>query len=305
MPIIAIYLIDLIESAGFQARLVGGIVRDIVLNSYSATDIDIATTMPARDLFEYLLHHDVKCIPTAIDYGTITAVFNGTPIEITTLRRDIKTDGRHAVIEYTNSWYEDSLRRDFTFNAVYCDKNGTLYDYHNGIQDLKNRVVTFIGDPEIRIKEDFLRILRYFRFVIQYGAATDENTLNIIRHLLFGLKNVSGERIYNELMKINLKKGIQLIMSEIFGVANCVPMKNSLGLSNEEILASFMAYYKLDISLLRPTNKFKKIYNNLCKTLNSSNYVQILLLFNHATRCQLLNCLSIFISDFELHNTEE
>ncbi len=169
-----VWIVEAIEDARGNARLVGGCVRDSVLGR-DTTDIDLATDLVPEMVIQALGSAGIKTIPTGIKHGTVTAVVAGIPYEITTLRRDLECDGRHAAVAFTNSWMEDASRRDFTFNALYCDKSGKIYDYFSGMQDLENRTVVFIGDAEARINEDFLRILRVFRF---HASICDKSPLS-------------------------------------------------------------------------------------------------------------------------------
>ncbi|MCT6895828.1 MAG: CCA tRNA nucleotidyltransferase, partial [Commensalibacter sp.] len=151
-----------------DARLVGGVVRDLLVQK-PISDIDIATMDLPDRIIEKLSRAGIKGIPTGIEHGTVTAIINHHSYEITTLRKDIKTDGRHAKVVWTQDWREDAARRDFTINALYCDKNGKLWDYFHGQEDLSLGHVRFVGTAHERIAEDFLRILRYFRFYARYG----------------------------------------------------------------------------------------------------------------------------------------
>lgn len=193
---------------GGKARLVGGCVRDILLHKESF-DIDIACTLVPGKMIEVLknkkhnLNKKITVIPTGIKHGTITVLYDGFSFEITTLRSDIECFGRDAKIKYTTSWLEDSERRDFTINAMYLDLDGNLYDYHNGIEHLKEKKVQFIGDPQTRIKEDYLRILRYFRFLSYYGIKNiDIRSLKSVKPNVKFIDEISGERIQQEFKKI-------------------------------------------------------------------------------------------------------
>ena len=149
------------------AMFVGGCVRKF-LNNQIIDDIDIATIFSPDEIKEKFKNSNFKIIDTGIEHGSVTAVINSKKFEITTLRQDIKTDGRHADVAFTNSWRNDSERRDFTINAIYMDVRGKIFDPQNGREDLKNNKVNFIGDPSKRIEEDYLRIIRYLRFCVQY-----------------------------------------------------------------------------------------------------------------------------------------
>ena len=157
-----------LKAGNAEARIVGGAVRDVVgLELFAARpvgEIDIATTALPEEVMRLASEARLGAHPTGIDHGTVTVVADGMPFEVTTLRRDIETDGRHAVVTFTTVWQEDAARRDFTINALYCREDGTLYDPVGGLDDLRKRRVRFIGDPETRIREDYLRILRFFRF---------------------------------------------------------------------------------------------------------------------------------------------
>jgi poly(A) polymerase len=149
-----------------------------------------------------LKKEDCTVIPTGLQHGTATVVVNSSTFEVTALRKDVKTDGRHATIAFTNDWKEDAARRDFTINALYLDKHGSVYDFFDGLADLHNRTVRFIGAPEQRIREDFLRILRYYRFFIRFGKNVDKQSFWATTKLRWGLTSLSRERIQAELFKI-------------------------------------------------------------------------------------------------------
>lgn len=186
-----------------KARCVGGCVRNSVLGK-PITDIDIATTNTPDQTEKILNSAGIKTIPTGVDHGTITAVTNGHTFEITTLRTDVKTDGRHATVRYTDNWHEDANRRDFTINALYMDQAGKLYDpTGQGLEDIAGPYIKFIGNPEDRIAEDYLRILRFFRFWAQYASEDlDEKALRACKDNAKNLNLLSKERITNELLKI-------------------------------------------------------------------------------------------------------
>ena len=183
------------------AMFVGGCVRNH-LQSKKIEDIDIATIFTPNELKKKLQHSKFNIIDTGLKHGSVTVVSNNVKFELTTLRKDIKTDGRHAEIETIDDWKEDSKRRDFTINAIYLNKEGKLYDPQQGINDLRNNIVKFIGDPQTRIEEDFLRIIRFLRFSIQYNSPVEHSTIQAIKLKLNGIKNLSKERVLSELMKI-------------------------------------------------------------------------------------------------------
>ena len=182
--------------------VVGGSIRDALLNR-EITDIDFATSLKPKTITEILNKENIKFIDVGIDHGTVTAIINERKFEITTFRNDIFTDGRHAQVSFSNSLEEDALRRDFTINAMYLDKGGNLIDPKDGKTDLENRVVRFIGNPDERIKEDYLRILRYFRFLALFGdISPDAEVMKTISANLDKLSVVSKERQWNELKSI-------------------------------------------------------------------------------------------------------
>tara|TARA_Y100000590_G_scaffold47493_1_gene50319 strand:- start:1976 stop:3262 length:1287 start_codon:yes stop_codon:yes gene_type:complete len=185
-----------------NVKFVGGCVRK-ALNGEKIDDIDLATSLKPNDVKKKLLENDVKVIDTGVSHGTLTAICQKKKFEITTLRKDISTDGRHANVQFTSDWNEDASRRDFTINAIYADIEGRIFDPLNGISDLKHGKIKFIGSANKRIQEDYLRILRYFRFFINYSKIEhDENVLRCIKQNINGLNKISNERIFSELNKI-------------------------------------------------------------------------------------------------------
>ena len=195
-------VIAAIAAGGQPARFVGGCVRD-ALARRPVTDVDIATPELPQKMMELLVAAGIKAIPTGLDHGTVTAVAGGRTFEITTLRRDVETDGRRAVVAFTADWTEDAARRDFTINALSADPDGTVHDPFGGIADLAAGHVRFVGDPETRIREDVLRILRFFRFHAHYGRGTpDAAALAACRKTASLLPTLSGERVAAELRRL-------------------------------------------------------------------------------------------------------
>ena len=184
-------------------RYVGGAVRDDLLG-LPVSDVDLATRLKPEDVVERLEASRIKAVPTGIDHGTVTAVSDGHPVEITTLRRDVSTDGRRATVAFTDDWKEDAARRDFTINALSADPNsGEIFDYFGGMQDLQGRHVRFIGEPLQRIAEDHLRILRFFRFHARFGEGEpDAAGLEACTQRANDLMALSRERIADELLKL-------------------------------------------------------------------------------------------------------
>tara|TARA_X000001036_G_scaffold176493_1_gene167069 strand:- start:2789 stop:4051 length:1263 start_codon:yes stop_codon:yes gene_type:complete len=183
------------------AMFVGGCVRKYLSNE-EIDDIDIATSLTTDQIKEKFKDTKFNVIDSGVEHGTVTLVSDQLKLELTTLRKDIKTDGRHAEIEYTDDWKKDSERRDFTINAIYLDINGKVFDPQSGTEDLKNCNIKFIGDPQKRIEEDYLRIIRFIRFSLEYESEIEETTIQAVRLNLDGIKKISKERILTELFKI-------------------------------------------------------------------------------------------------------
>ena len=198
--------LDRLVAALGEARFVGGSVRDTILG-LPVSDVDIATPLPPEEVIERLRESMIKCVPTGLKHGTITAVLPDGPVEVTTLRRDVATDGRHATVAFTDDWREDAARRDFTINALYADPiSGQVFDYFGGLDDLAAHKVRFIGDPYARIAEDHLRILRFFRFLARFGEAPDAAGLDACTVRAKDLMALSRERIADELLKLLVAK---------------------------------------------------------------------------------------------------
>ncbi len=192
----------LLDGAQGKTKAVGGIVRNTILDEPTG-DVDMATTLSPQDVLERAEEAGVKAIPTGLEHGTVTLVIEGETIEVTSLRKDIKTNGRHAVVEFGGDWKDDAKRRDFTFNALYLGPDGELLDPLDGLQDCINREVRFIGDAKQRIKEDYLRILRFYRFFALYGSGRpDADGLKATVAGRSGLDQLSPERIWQETKRI-------------------------------------------------------------------------------------------------------
>ncbi len=195
-------LLSLVSTEAAPARVNGGAVRNALLGEPVA-DVDVSTVMLPQDVVVAIQGAGHKAVPTGIDHGTITAVVDGHAYEVTTLRRDVATDGRRAVVAYTDDWREDALRRDLTMNALYCGADGTVFDPLDGLADLQSRTVRFIEDAETRINEDYLRILRFFRFFAWYGRhRPDAAGLKACAKLKDGMDMLSVERIWAEFSKL-------------------------------------------------------------------------------------------------------
>lgn len=195
-------LIKLLESNSYKALYVGGCVRD-ALWSKSPKDLDLATDAPIKTVITLSKEANFKTIPTGLKHGTATIIINNKPFEITQLRHDVKTDGRHAEVKFTDNWKEDAKRRDLTINAFYADSKGQIYDPLNNYQDIENHNLRFIGTAINRIEEDRLRLLRYFRFYAQFNIKKpDEEAIKAAKLYSNKLNNLSGERIQTEILKL-------------------------------------------------------------------------------------------------------
>ena len=237
-----------------EIRYVGGCVRRI-LNNEKFDDIDLATNLKPEEVKECLKNNNIVFFETGIEHGTITARIEEKNFEITSLRKDVSTDGRRAVVEFTDDWAEDAIRRDFTINSIYSDKEGNLFDPNEGVKDLKNGKIEFIGDPEKRIKEDYLRILRYVRFFLNYSK--NEHKLNVkkvIKQNISEIVKLSKERLIDELKK--------LVISNRF-----------IDISNDE-------FCKEIVSLIFPQVKnidvFKKLKKNYKKEILKKDFIFLL-----------------------------
>ena len=203
-------------SSDSEVRFVGGCIRKII-NKEIVNDIDMATNLDPQKVCEVLKENKIDYYETGIEHGTITALIEGYKFEITSLREDILTDGRHAKVKFSKNWKEDALRRDFTINSIYADEDGNLFDPFEGKKDLENGFVNFIGDADKRIKEDYLRILRYIRFFLIYSKNNhSEEIKKIIKQNISGINIISGDRLLSELKKIILSKGFFKIPKDQF-----------------------------------------------------------------------------------------
>ena len=195
------FLFGILLNGRDEVRLVGGCVRNYILGR-KINDYDLATKYKPEELINIFEKNGIKYYKSGIDFGTITAIINGKSFEITTLRKDIKPDGRHTLVEFTDNYEIDAARRDFTINALYCDINCNIYDYFNGISDIKKGILRFIGNPEKRIIEDNLRILRFFRFYSYYSYSLDYRSLKACEKFANKICNLSKERIAKELKSL-------------------------------------------------------------------------------------------------------
>lgn len=197
----AIKIIEIIENAGYETRLAGGCVRDRLMG-IEPKDYDLASSAPPEIILKLFQKKPFKAIATGLEHGTITVVYRLKTFEITTLRKDVATDGRHAQVAFGSSFEDDAQRRDFSINAMYEDKNGKIYDYNQGQEDIKSKKLQFVGNPSQRIEEDYLRILRFFRFKARLTFTSEEKTLLAIDKLKEGLIEISRERINQEIFEL-------------------------------------------------------------------------------------------------------
>ncbi len=230
------------------AMFVGGCVRNF-LKSKKINDIDIATIFTPDQIKAKLKDTKFKVIDTGLEFGSVTIIYENKKFELTTLRKDLKTDGRYAEIQTINDWKEDSKRRDFTINAIYLNKKGKIFDPQQGVNDLKNNIVKFIGDPQTRIEEDFLRIIRFLRFSIQYDSPVEPSTLKAMKLKLNGIKHLSKERVLSELSKILLLENFYKIFGnkELFEIFILVfpEFKNTHRLKNFKLIKNYVSNSEL------------------------------------------------------------
>ena len=311
-------IFNLLKKKNEETRFIGGCLRNLLLNK-DTDDIDIATSIEPRIVLGILKKRKIKTVITGISHGTIIAIINNKKIEVTTLRKDIKTDGRYAKVKFTKDWVVDSNRRDLTINALSCNFKGELFYYHNGLDDLKKGNIQFIGDTEKRIKEDYLRILRYFRFYGLYGRKKiNEKDIKIFKKFSANLKKLSSERIYSEFKKILLSKNLyevlvllkksKLLKYIIFEHNDLKRIKNLEKISKSSNSIDFSTLLSLIIkekNLLKVFNNLKlsnsekeKIKNiiNYQKKINIKEIESNLLKFIHKYGNDL--CFSLLIYDF-------
>jgi tRNA nucleotidyltransferase/poly(A) polymerase len=242
-------LFQIFGDEGVIARFVGGCVRDAILD-IAAQDIDLAVPIPPDDIIFILTKANINVIPTGYDFGTITAVIEDRPFQVTSLREDWETDGRHTRVTYGKDWEQDAARRDFTINALYADADGTVYDYFGGLEDLKFGIIRFVGDAHQRIQEDFLRILRYFRFLAWYGhGPVNLEAMQACTAHNKGLKGLSRERIGHEFLKL---------------LAAPMPL-SSLLLMNKSGLTPFLLPQPLNLTALEALLNFEKVPKVMCR----------------------------------------
>ena len=261
------------------AMFVGGCVRKHI-SGEEIDDIDIATILSPNEIKEKFKNTRIKVIDTGLEHGSVTLLFDKKKFEITTLRKDIRTFGRHAEVSFTDDWKADSERRDFTINVIYLDKRGNIFDPQSGVKDLKENIVKFIGDPSKRIEEDYLRIIRFIRFAIQYRHdSLEPSTIEAIKLNLNGIKKLSKERVLREIFKIielenfrEILKNRELknIFSIIFPEFKNLDRIAKLGLLSESDLINLDHLTILASLLVDESDN----YEYFCHKYKTSNYIK-------------------------------
>nr|QJR98153.1 poly(A) polymerase [uncultured Alphaproteobacteria bacterium] len=247
-------IFDVVRHHGGSIRFVGGAVRDAIAGK-TGFDLDLSTDLSPDELAEACEEANIKTVPIGLKYGTLGVVINNTLLEISSLRKDIMTDEGH-VVEFTDDWKEDASRRDLTINAVYADEQGNVFDYYDGISDLEKGIVRFIGNADQRIKEDYLRILRFFRFHSLFAKTpVDGKALKACIDNRDGLKNLSIERIRDELIKIILTPNAATVMGTMLDNGILV---NWLG--NSDFLSNLEFLIKMETSCNIPPNPMRRLF---------------------------------------------
>ena len=262
-----------------EVRFVGGCVRKSLCGE-SIDDIDLATSLEPHEVKKRLTKENINVIDTGISYGTVTVILNQKKFEITTLRKDVSTDGRHANVQFTLNWEQDAKRRDFTINAIYADIEGRIFDPLNGISDLHIGKIKFIGAPDERIQEDYLRILRYFRFFTQYSKTDyDQDIIRSIKRNINGLNKISNERIFDELKKIlSLKNVYNLfdnnqskeIILNIFPELKYYERLNKINSLDKKLKDKYDNYLTLALLVIDRSNN----YEYFCHKYKTSNNIE-------------------------------
>ncbi len=246
-----------------EIRYIGGCVRKII-NKEKVDDIDLAVNLEPKNVCEILKKNNIKFYESGIEHGTVTALINNFKFEITSLRKDVDTDGRHARVVFSENWKEDAARRDFTINSIYADLNGSLFDPFDGKKDLEKGIINFIGDAETRIKEDYLRILRYIRFFLNYSKKKhDPEIIKIIKKNLSGLSNVSSERLLDEFykllksngfLKLNKDKDCLEIINLIFPQFKNISLFSKLNSFAKENISKFDFIFLISLMIIDGTD---------------------------------------------------
>ena len=303
-----------------EIRYVGGCIRKII-NKEKVDDIDLATNLEPNQVCEVLKENNVEYYESGIEHGTITAIQENFKFEITTLREDVFTDGRHAKVKFSKNWKQDASRRDFTINSIYSDKDGNLFDPYNGKKDLENGYINFIGDADKRIKEDYLRILRYIRFFLNYSKQShNPDTIKSLKINIYGILKLSKERLLDELKKLikidtleklSKDKFSLEIISMIFPELKNIKIFSKLSLNDKNLLQKKDFIFLLSLLIIDETDnadyflykfniskkdqkRIKNIYNFYkeridSKTFTENNMNKIFYYFGKETTLDILN----------------
>lgn len=245
-------LLEIFALNDISIRFVGGCIRNLLMG-LEFTDIDLVTEAKPDKVIEILNDAGIKVVPTGIKYGTVTAFIDDTSFEITTLRKDLICDGRYAEVEFGTSYQEDSSRRDFTINALSVSPDGELFDYHDGLKDLSSKTIKFIGNPDLRVQEDYLRILRLYRFYSYYGSKIDDKSREACMRHRKKLIELSAERIREEFFKILLSpKNAEVLhlMNQDLVLQEILPIEK-VNLEWLSHLSSFTAQHNIEPSAIR------------------------------------------------------
>ncbi len=287
---------DALEAAGASARAVGGSIRNALIGQ-AVADVDIATTALPEEVMSLCGEAGLAVHPTGLVHGTVTVVSNGVPFEVTTLRRDVETDGRRATVAYTTDWAEDASRRDFTMNALYCDRDGVLFDpTGQGLSDLSHRHVRFIGDPEQRIREDYLRSLRFFRFFASYAdAKPDSEGLAAVKRLREGVRSLSAERVHSELLKLLMAPRAVSALSEMnnIGVAEIV-------LQRRPDIAALRKLESMEIASDTPSNAIRRLAAIAAQDEDAARRTALHLKLSNDERARLVSAAKGRTADFSI-----
>jgi poly(A) polymerase len=283
-----------------EVRFIGGCVRDAILD-IEFTDIDLATTLIPEAVIEILTSNSIKVLPTGISHGTVTAVLNDKQYQITTLRRDVACDGRRAEIIYTDDWQEDAARRDFTINAMSATIDGELFDYFAGLEDLRTRKVRFIGDIRARIQEDYLRILRFYRFSAKYGDSIfDSDICKICMQYCAAINLLSRERIYDEFLKISAHSSCDSVFKRLYQDSILAQILPGVRI-NLEVLSCLCAIsiklsYRADLVTILAALQYEspKLDGSLLKMKRDSKLLEALVEFNYSAYLNIEDSIKKF-----------
>tara|TARA_Y100000389_G_scaffold48689_2_gene44029 strand:- start:2218 stop:3411 length:1194 start_codon:yes stop_codon:yes gene_type:complete len=293
-------IFNIYNKDGDNLRIVGGAVRNFLLEK-EIIDIDLATKFRISESIEILKKNKIHFIPTGIKHGTITALINKKTFEITTLRSDKNCDGRFADVKFITSYKEDAKRRDFTINALFLDEKGQIYDYFNGISDIKKGLIKFINDPKVRIAEDYLRILRFFRFFCYYGKSLDFKSLKEAIKANQNLIKLSADRVRNEFLKIISSKNNQNLLTtlKIFNKFNF----SDILFQNKLDIESYQNLLNLEQKLDKEFDINIKFFILLFKSENLDKICQDLN-FSNKDRYYILSLNNYQIIDFSITKTD-